>query len=92
MKLGRTVCLTLGSNGVKLAQKRKETIALPAIKVEKIVDATGAGDAFWSGFLFAYIKEKPMEQCLEIALKLAALKLQNIGRLPNNINVLSALL
>ena len=87
-----TVCLTLGSNGVKLAQKGKETIALPAIKVEKIVDATGAGDAFLSGFLFAYIKEKPMEQCLEIALKLAALKLQNIGRLPNNINVLSALL
>lgn len=86
------VCLTLGSKGVKLAQRGKETIALPAIKIEKVIDATGAGDAFWSGFLFAYIKEKPMEECVTIALKLAALKLQNIGRLPNNINVLTDLL
>lgn len=87
-----TVCLTLGSKGVKLSQKNKKTIELPAIKVENVMDATGAGDAFWSGFLFAYIKEKSIEECLEIALKLAALKLQNVGRLPDNINILSKLL
>jgi fructokinase len=87
-----TVCLTLGSKGVKLSQKGKEIIALPAIKVDQIMDATGAGDAFWSGFLFAYIKEKPIEKCLQMALKLAALKLQNVGRLPDNINILSELL
>ena len=87
-----TVCLTLGSNGVKLSQKGKEVIQLPAVKVDKIMDATGAGDAFWSGFLFSYIKEMPIEKCMEIALKLAALKLQNVGRLPDNINILSELL
>ena len=87
-----TICLTLGSNGVKLSQKNKESIQLPAIKVENVMDTTGAGDAFWSGFLFAYIKEKPIEECLEIALQLAALKLQNVGRLPDNIDILSKLL
>ncbi|APZ46340.1 carbohydrate kinase [Polaribacter reichenbachii] len=87
-----TVCLTLGENGVKLSEKNKKIIQLPAIKVEKVIDTTGAGDAFWSGFLFAYIKEKPIQECLEIALKLAALKLQNVGRLPENINILSKLL
>ena len=86
------VCLTLGSKGVKLSQKNKELIELPAIKIEKVMDATGAGDAFWSGFLFAYIKNKKLEECLEVALKLAALKLQNVGRLPDNINILSKLL
>lgn len=87
-----TICLTLGSHGVKLSQIGKETIQLPAIKINRVMDATGAGDAFWSGFLYAYTKEKPMEKCLEVALQLAALKLQNVGRLPDNINVLSELL
>lgn len=87
-----TICLTLGSKGVKLSQKDKEVIQLPAIKIEKIMDATGAGDAFWSGFLFAFIQEKSIEECLEVALQLAALKLQNVGRLPDNINILSKLL
>ena len=86
-----TVCLTLGSKGVKLSQKGEKIIELPAIKIN-VVDATGAGDAFWSGFLFAYIKEKPIQKCLEVALQLAALKLQNVGRLPDNINILSKLL
>jgi fructokinase len=86
------VCLTLGSKGVKLSQKGKAVIQMPAIKIDKVMDSTGAGDAFWSGFLFAYIKEKTIDECLDISLKLAALKLQNVGRLPDNINILSKLL
>ena len=87
-----TVCLTLGKKGVILSEKGKKAIQLPAIKIDVVQDATGAGDAFWSGFLFAYIKNKPVEKCLEVALQLAALKLQNVGRLPDNINILSELL
>lgn len=86
------VCLTLGKNGVKLSQKGQSLILKPAIKINKVMDATGAGDAFWSGFLFAYLKKNTIEDCLHIALNLAALKLQNVGRLPNNINILSELL
>lgn len=86
------VCLTLGKNGVKLSQCNQKLIQKPAIEISKVMDATGAGDAFWSGFLFAYLKNHSTEDCLQIALNLAALKLQNVGRLPNNINILSELL
>ncbi|MAM28898.1 MAG: carbohydrate kinase [Flavobacteriaceae bacterium] len=87
----KVVCLTLGANGVKLSEAQKNTIVLPAEQINEVMDATGAGDAFWSGFLYSYVIEKPLQSCLEIALKLAALKLQHVGRLPNNINVISQL-
>ena len=86
------VCLTLGRNGVKCSHRTNGVVQLPAVKVDKVLDATGAGDAFWSGFLWAYGKNRPIEKCLEIALHLAALKLQNVGRLPDNITVLSEIL
>lgn len=86
------VCLTLGSKGVILSEKNKNKIQKSAIKVENILDTTGAGDAFWSGFLFAFLKQKNLNDCLDVALKLAALKLQNVGRLPQNIDILSRIL
>jgi len=87
-----TVCLTLGGQGVKLALHGKESIHKKAVKIDKVKDATGAGDAFWSGFLFAYLKSNSLEKSLEVGQQLAALKLQNLGQLPENIQVVSKLL
>jgi fructokinase len=82
--LGATlVCLTLGKNGAKLSEAGKPVLELSAVKVEKIMDATGAGDAFWSGFLYSKIKGKSNQECLETSLKMAAIKLQNVGRIPD---------
>ncbi len=88
----------MGSKGVTLSRKAEKPggehtkISLPAQRVEEIMDATGAGDAFWSGFLFAYAKDFEMERCLKIALSLAAIKLQNVGRLPQNVDLINKLL
>lgn len=77
------VCLTLGKNGAKLSEKGSPVLELSALKVEKIMDATGAGDAFWSGFLFATLEGKSKEERLKTGLKMAAIKLQNVGRIPD---------
>lgn len=81
------ICLTLGSKGLKLSQRNKDLIEMPAVKIDKVLDATGAGDAFWSGFLYAYIKNMEVEECLKKALNLAALKLRNVGSFSEEINL-----
>lgn len=88
----KLVCLTLGKEGAKLSEAGKTPLELSALKVDKIMDATGAGDAFWSGFLFAKLNHKDNKVAMETALKMAAIKLQNVGRIPDYALVISSIL
>ena len=87
-----TVCLTKGKGGVKLSDKKQGLFFQEALQLEEIKDVTGAGDAFWAGFLFAILKNKNFEECITIAQKLASIKLQNIGSLPENRDIISELM
>jgi sugar/nucleoside kinase (ribokinase family) len=51
----------LGSKGIISKRKRNHTNA--SDKIDKVMDSTGAGDAF-GRILFAYIKEKTIDECL----------------------------
>jgi fructokinase len=80
-KLGvEVICYTIGSRGVKLSINGN-VIFKPAVKIGKVIDATGAGDAFWSGFLYGTIRNHNYSESLDFALKLASLKLQSTGQL-----------
>ncbi|WP_290833663.1 carbohydrate kinase family protein [Flavobacterium sp.] len=82
-----TICLTKGKNGVAVSDVKEGLLFQEAAKIDEIKDTTGAGDAFWTGFLFAQIENKGLNECITIAQKLASIKLQNVGRLPDNINI-----
>lgn len=82
-----TICLTKGKNGVVISDLNKGLVFQNAMEIDKIQDTTGAGDAFWTGFLFSQIQKYSLEESLTIAQKLAAIKLQNVGRLPDNITI-----
>lgn len=56
------VALTDGSRGV-WGFDGKEFLHIDA-KKEKVADTLGAGDAFTSGFIAAYLKEKNLQECL----------------------------
>lgn len=81
-----TICLTKGKKGVVLSDVQQGLFIQEAIEINEIKDATGAGDAFWTGFLYAQLKNKDLESSISIAQKLASIKLQNVGRLPDGIN------
>lgn len=86
-----TICLTKGKNGVVLSNLNEGLFFQPANYIAEIKDTTGAGDAFWTGFLFAQLQNKSFEESMHIAQKLAAIKLQNVGRLPDNLDIESLL-
>jgi fructokinase len=86
-KLGASrICLTKGKKGVILSDLTEGKIVQKALIVEEVKDTTGAGDAFWTGFLYAQLHEKSLTESITIAQKLAYLKLQNVGGLPEGID------
>lgn len=79
------VCLTLGAEGsVVSTDYGRSRVSLPGQAIE-VVDATGAGDAYWAGFLTAYLDKKTPEQCARAGANLAAMKLTRQGPLPTGI-------
>lgn len=62
---GKTlVVCTHGSQGATLVSHTGEWIEQPALKVERVIDTNGAGDAFFSGFLAAYLQGAPLATCM----------------------------
>ena len=79
------VCLTLGAEGSLVSSDYgNRQVQLPGQPVD-VVDATGAGDAYWAGFLTAYLDQKTPEQCAQAGANLAIMKLTRQGPLPTGI-------
>lgn len=74
----RIVVLTMGDQGSLISEDGKLLGHLPARPVE-VKDSTGAGDAFWAGFLVALLDGHRLERCLLFAREVAELKLQTVG-------------
>jgi fructokinase len=75
----------MGQQGSLISEHGHILGHLPARPIQ-VVDATGAGDAFWSGFLIALLDDQPLERCLLFAREVVELKLQTVGTLPAAIN------
>ncbi|WP_172254059.1 carbohydrate kinase family protein [Saccharibacillus deserti] len=73
----KLVILTLGSAGA-LVSDGTETLKLPTLASE-VIDTTGAGDAFWSGFYTALIKEYTLKRALMLGFAVSAYKLRHMG-------------
>lgn len=78
LKLGaKLVIMTLGKDGA-IASNGIETIKFKTMASE-VVDTTGAGDAFWSGFYAAIIKGYTIKEALNLGFAVSAYKLKYTG-------------
>jgi len=76
---GAAIVCKQGPRGVAIYSP-DVSVTIPAEKVLKIVDNTGAGDAFNAGFLHAVLQGALARECLRSGVRLAALSLSAFGR------------
>ncbi|MDX1500117.1 MAG: adenosine kinase [Woeseiaceae bacterium] len=56
-----------------------EVVTQPATPVEKVVDTTGAGDAYCAGFLFGWTRGKALGECARLGTFCATRVIQQVG-------------
>ena len=58
---------------------RGETVKQPATPVEKVVDTTGAGDAYSAGFLYGWANDWSLEDAARLGTHVATSVIQRVG-------------
>jgi adenosine kinase len=73
--------VTLGEQGCVIYAKDLDggEVATPAVKVNKVADPTGAGDAFRAGFLYGYVRDWPLARCAQLGATTAAYAVETYG-------------
>ncbi len=77
-KLNKLIVITRSDKG-SVAIKDNEIINCESIKVDKVIDLTGAGDLFAAGFLKEYLEKSEIKKCLMTGSILASKIIQKIG-------------
>ena len=77
-KINKLIIITRSANG-SIALLNNEITNCDSSKVEKVLDLTGAGDLFASGFLKEYLDQSNIKKCLQSGSELAAMVIQKIG-------------
>lgn len=76
--INKLIIITRSENG-SVAILNNEITNCESIKVEKILDLTGAGDLFAAGFFKEYLDKSNIKKCLQTGSYLAAKIIQKIG-------------
>ena len=76
--INKLIIITRSENG-SVAILNNEIINCESVKVEKVLDLTGAGDLFAAGFFKEYLDKSNIKKCLQTGSKLAAKIIQKIG-------------
>jgi fructokinase len=80
----KVVVFTMGADGILLSEEGKLT-HVPARRIN-VVDATGAGDSFWAGFIVALLDGNSLHRSALFAREIVERKLTTVGPLPGYID------
>ncbi|MCB1517103.1 MAG: adenosine kinase [Hyphomicrobiaceae bacterium] len=74
--------ITLGEDGA-MAVQDGEVVSVPAHPVREVIDLTGAGDLFASGFLLGHARGAPLDVSLRLGCLCAAEVIEHVGARPD---------
>jgi sugar/nucleoside kinase (ribokinase family) len=77
-ELGKFLIITRGEKG-SIAIKNDEIVECESEKNLRILDLTGAGDLFASGYLHGHINNLSMQECLKMGTEMSSKIIQKIG-------------
>jgi sugar/nucleoside kinase (ribokinase family) len=77
----KIAAVTMSEEGAVIV-RGTERVKVDAYAVHDVVDTTGAGDLFASGFLFGYTTDRSLEDCGKLGCLAAAAVIQQIGPRP----------
>jgi fructokinase len=77
-QLNKLIVITRSENG-SLAIIDNEIVNCDSVKVDKVLDLTGAGDLYAAGFLKEYLEKSEIKKCLMSGSILASKIIQKIG-------------
>lgn len=77
----KLAAVTMSEDGAMII-KGSERIHVAATTIAELVDTTGAGDLFASGFLYGYTQGRSLEDCGKLGCLAAGLVIQQIGPRP----------
>lgn len=81
------ICFTKGEKGSFISYNQgKDVVEIPSQKIE-VKDTTGAGDAYWAGFLAAKLCGESVPNCAKAAANLAAIKLKTVGPISDQVRI-----
>jgi len=74
-----TIVITLGKRGSKIMIRNGDPIDIPPIKPKRVVDTTGAGDAYRAGFYAGLNRQLDLKECGIIASAAASFAVEDFG-------------
>lgn len=74
-----TLVVTLGKRGSKIMTSDGEEIEIPPARPKKVVDTTGAGDAYRAGFYAGMYRGYDLENCGRLASAAASFAVESYG-------------
>jgi len=88
VKHTKVTVITLGEKGSTVfAKENKYQLAnFKAAKVKKVIDPTGAGDAYRAGFIYGYIRNWELKQTVQLASVAAAYAVEKQGTQEHHFN------